>query len=82
MTNRNTRTGKLPVLLIAFAVLAGFQFRPAEDQYIEQTRKAAKQGDAQAQYSIRCLMGSWIRGTASRPVAVADTALKHFQLEK
>ena len=52
MTNRNTRTGKLPVLLIAFAVLAGFQFRPAEDQYIEQTHKAAKQGDAQAQYSI------------------------------
>ena len=55
MTNRNNLTWKLPVLLIAFAVLAGFQPRTAEAQDIDQLRKAAEQGDSCAQ-SILGLM--------------------------
>ena len=43
MTNRNNLTGKLPVLLIAFAVLAGFQPRTAKTQDIDQLRNAAEQ---------------------------------------
>ena len=50
MTNRNTRSGKLALLLIALVVLAGFQPGPAKTQYIEQLRKDAEQGDAIAQY--------------------------------
>ena len=52
MTNRNTRSGKLAILLIALVVLAGFQPEPAKTQDIEQLRKAAEQGDARAQTNL------------------------------
>ena len=52
MTNRNTRPGKLPLWLLALAVLAAFQPGPIEAQNIEQTRKAAAQGDAEAQFIL------------------------------
>ena len=55
MTNRNNLTGKLPVLLVAFAVLAGFQPRTTKAQDIDQLRKTAEQGDSCAQ-SILGLM--------------------------
>ena len=42
----------LPVLLIAFVALAAFQPGFADDQDIEQLRKAAEQGDAAAQYNL------------------------------
>ena len=43
MTNRNTRTQRLPVLLVALAVLAGCRPGSAEDQDNEQRRTAAEQ---------------------------------------
>ena len=49
MTIRNNLTGKLPVLLVALVVLAGFQPGFAETQDIEQLRQSAEQGDATAQ---------------------------------
>ena len=49
ITNRNNLTGKLPVVLIALAVLAGFQPGFGESQDIDKLRKAAEQGDARAQ---------------------------------
>ena len=51
ITHRNNLTGKLPVLLVALAILA---VRPgiAEEQNIEQIRRSAEQGDAQAQYNL------------------------------
>ena len=52
MTRRNTRSGKLSVLLITFVFLGGFQPGFAEDQDIEQLRKAAEQGDAGAQANL------------------------------
>ena len=65
ITNQNMRSGKLAFLLIAFAILAGFQTRSAEaeDEYIElretvvnldpkQLRQAAGEGDASAQTSL------------------------------
>ena len=52
MTNRNTRSGKLAILLIALVVLAGFQPEPAKTQDIEQLRKAAEQGNIAAQFNL------------------------------
>ena len=52
MTNRNTRSGKLAFLLIALVVLAVLQPGPAKAQDIEQLRKAAEQGDADAQFNL------------------------------
>ena len=52
MTRRNTRSGKLSVLLITFVFLGGFQPGFAEDQDIEQLRKVAEQGDAGAQANL------------------------------
>ena len=52
MTNRNTRSGKLAVLLTALVVLAVLQPGPAKTQDIEQLRNDAEQGDASAQYLL------------------------------
>ena len=52
MTNRNSRSGKLAFLLVALAVLARFQPGFAETQGIEETRKVAEQGDAEAQSNL------------------------------
>ena len=46
MTYRNTRTGKLPVFLVALAILAGFQPGFAEGRSIKQLHHAAEQGHA------------------------------------
>ena len=52
MTNRNTRRGELAFLLIALVVLVVLQPGPAKAQDIEQLRKDAEQGDADAQFSL------------------------------
>lgn len=52
MTNRNTRSARFAFLLITFAVLAECQPWSTGDQYIEQLRQSAKQGDASAQYNL------------------------------
>ena len=52
MTNRNARTGKLPILLIALTVLAAFQPALAETQDVEETRKKAERGHDRAQYKL------------------------------
>jgi len=52
MTNRNNRTRRLPVLLVALVVLAGCRLGFAEDRDIEHLRTAAEQGDAEAQYKL------------------------------
>ena len=57
MTNRNNLTGKLPILLVAFAVLAGFQPRTTKAQDIDQLRKTAEQGDSCAQ----SILGTHVR---------------------
>ena len=64
MTNRNSCSGKLAFLLIAFAVLAGFQLGLAETQDIEQLRKAAEQGYAWAQFNLGVMYARG-RGSAS-----------------
>ena len=52
MTNRNTRSGTLALFLAALVVLAGFHSARAEDQDIGEIRKAAKEGDADAQVEL------------------------------
>ena len=53
MTNRNNLTGKLPVLLVALVVLAGFQAGLAETQLdVEEIRQEAEQGYAEAQFNL------------------------------
>ena len=52
MTNRNSRSGKVTLFLVALVVLAGFRPGLAEAQTIEQLRQAAEQGDAEAQYKL------------------------------
>lgn len=52
MNNRNTRTQRLPVLLVALAVLAGCRPGLAEDQDNEQLRTAGEQGVAAAQVKL------------------------------
>ena len=52
MPNRNTGIGKLSGLLIAFVALAAFQPGVAETQDIEEIRKAAEGGHADAQYRL------------------------------
>ena len=51
-TNRNARIGKLALFLLAFACLAVFQPQWAEDQDVGQIRKAAEQGDVEAQFNL------------------------------
>ena len=52
MTNRNNRSAKLIFFLLALAVLAGFQLGFTETQDIGQLRKAAMQGDVDAQFDL------------------------------
>jgi hypothetical protein len=52
MTNRNTCSGKLVLILAALVVLLGHQPGLAEDQEIEQFRQAAEQGEAWAQLAL------------------------------
>ena len=52
MTNRNNRSAKLVLFLLALAVLAGYQPGLAETQDIGQLRKEAEQGHAEAQYNL------------------------------
>ena len=49
VSNQYSCSGKLSLLLVALAVVMGFQPGLAEDREIEQLRKAAGQGDAGAQ---------------------------------
>ena len=69
MTNRNTRSGKLAILLIALVVLAGFQPGPAKTQDIEQIRKDSEQGDADAQNNLGLIYatGEGVPRTTSKP---------------
>ena len=52
MTHRNNFTRTLPVLLIVLAILAGCQPRSDDTQDIEEPRKAAERGNAQAQFNL------------------------------
>ena len=52
MTNQNACRAKLILILVALAVMAGYQSGFAETRLIELTRKAAEQGGAQAQYLL------------------------------
>ena len=52
MANRNACSGKLTLLLLVLVVLARFQPGFAEPQGIEETRKVAEQGDAEAQSNL------------------------------
>ena len=85
MIRRNTRSGKLSVLLITFVFLGGFQPGFAEDQDIEQLRKAAEQGDAEAHFNMGVMYDfgrgvpqddreavSWYRKAAEQGAAMAQ----------
>ena len=88
ITNRNNLTGKLPVVLIALAVLAGFQPGFGESQDIDKLRKAAEQGDARAQTMLGVMYDNgegvaeddreavrWYRKAAEQGLAEAQTML-------
>ena len=62
MANRNACSGKSALLLLVLVVLARFQPGFAETQGIEETRKVAEQGDAEAQSNLaaRYLTGNGV----------------------
>ena len=52
VTSRSTRAGRLSVLLVIFAVLAGCQPQSEDSQDIGEDRKAAERGHADAQCEL------------------------------
>ena len=56
-TSRSTRAGRLPVLLVIFAVLAGCQPQSEDSQDIGEDRKAAERGHAGGQFNLGLMYG-------------------------
>ena len=57
VTNRNSHSGRWVLILLALAVLAGFQPGFAEGRSIKQLHHAAEQGDAVAQFEFGAMYG-------------------------
>ena len=88
MVSRNACSAKLILFLLALAVLAGFQSGFSETQDIGQLRKAAMQGDVDAQFDLGIMyyLGEgvpeddreavkWLRKAAEEGLAPAQSQL-------